>query len=268
MSILNHRIEAACVELKLPLVAKLFDQFCDQAARKKQSIRDVLVELLESEVDGRLTRRIQRRLKEAGFPRPKSIESFDFSKSPEISPSMVNELLTGTYIDSAQGIILIGEPGTGKSHLACALGLAACKQGRRVRFATAANLVNDLVEARDTRALSNTVRRYSRYEVLIIDDLGYLPLANHEAELVFQVFAERTEKRSNIITTNLPFSEFTKVFPDKRLCAAVLDRLTHNAHIIDTGTVTKRRPITSPGRKKSVNGPKGGQMKSNKSKAA
>jgi DNA replication protein DnaC len=259
---LNARIEAACCELKLPTVAGLYDSLCDEAVRKQQGIREVLVELLEAEVEGRLSRRVQRRLKEAGFPRPKTIDNFDFSIAPEIPGATIKELLSGDYIDAAHGVIFVGDSGTGKSHLASALGVAACRQGRRVRFVTAANLVNDLVEARDARALGSMVRRYARYEVLIVDDLGYLPLANHEAELLFQVLAERAERRTIIVTTNLPFSEFTKVFADKRLCASVLDRLTHNAHIIDTGKKTKRRPITTPGDRTNAGGRKGGRSAS------
>lgn len=242
----NLRTDGACRELRLPTVRRLFESMCDEAVRKQRTTRELLAELLEAEVDERLTRRVERRLKEAAFPRHKSIDDFDFKKSPEIPAATLHELLSCRYIDAAEGVIFVGNSGTGKSHLATALGIAACQQGRRVRFVTAANLVNDLVEAKDTHALGRTVRRYTRYEVLIIDELGYLPLASHEAELFFQVLAERTERRAIVVTTNLPFSEFTKVFSDKRLCAAVLDRLTHNAHIIDTGQMTKRRPKSTP----------------------
>jgi DNA replication protein DnaC len=219
---------------------------CDEAVRKQKTTRELLADLLEAELEERLARRVTRRLKEANFPRYKTIDGFDFSRSPEVPAATLHELLSCNYLDAAEGVIFVGDSGTGKSHLATALGVAACQQGRRVRFVTAANLVNDLVEAKDARALGNMVRRYARYEMLIIDDLGYLPLAGHEAELLFQVLAERTERRTIVVTTNLPFSEFTKVFPDKRLCAAVLDRLTHNAHIIDTGRETKRRPKSTP----------------------
>jgi len=244
---LDARIKAACRELKLPTVAHLFAVVCDEATRKQKRTRDVIAELLEAETEERMAHRVRRRLKEAGFPRLKTMDDFNFDKAPDLPAGTLHELLSGNYIDAAQGVIFVGDPGTGKSHLATALGIAACRQGRRVRFVTAANLVNDLVEAKDARTLGNMVRRYTRYEVLLVDDLGYLPLANHEAELVFQILAERSERGSVIVTTNLPFSEFTKVFPDKRLCAAVLDRLTHNAHIIDTGTQTQRRPIATPG---------------------
>lgn len=249
-SMLTARLEAACAELRLATVGKLFAPMCEQAGRKNQTAAEILAELLEAEAEDRRGRRIQRRIKEAGFPRAKTLDEFDFNRAPDLPIGVIQELATCHYIAHAQGVILVGDPGTGKSHLATALGMAACRQGRRVRFTTAANLVNDLVEAKDARALGHMVRRYARPDLLLIDDLGYLPLANHEAELVFQVLSERSERGSIVVTTNLPFSEFTKVFSDKRLCAAVLDRLTHNAHIIDTGSVSKRRPLTLPKRKK------------------
>jgi len=246
---LDARIQAACRQLRLPTVRRLFATMCDEATRKQLTPREVIAELLDAELEERLARRVARRMREASFPRHKSIDDFDFGKSPEVPAATIHELLSGRYVDAAEGVIFVGDSGTGKSHLATALGIAACQQGRRVRFVTAANLVNDLVEAKDGRALGSMVRRYARYELLIIDDLGYLPLANHEAELLFQVLAERTEQRTVVVTTNLPFSEFTRVFTDKRLCAAVLDRLTHNAHIIDTGRETKRHPKSTPARR-------------------
>lgn len=251
---LNARIDAACAELKLSTVAQLYPEICERAVRQGTSVREVLCELLVAELEQRTGRRVQRFLKEAGFPRIKTFDDFDFAKTPDLPLALLKELAGGGYINAAQGVIFVGEPGTGKSHLATALGVAACRQGRRVRFVTAANLVNDLVEAKDARALSTAVRRYTRYQLLIVDDLGYLPLQNHEAELVFQVLAERSERGSVVVTTNLPFSEYTKVFPDQRLCAAVLDRLTHNAHIIDTGSQSQRRPVTVPRRRATKGG--------------
>jgi DNA replication protein DnaC len=242
------RIAAACKELRITTFGRLVDSVCEEATRRRQSTRDVIAELLDAETEERRRRRVVRRLKEACFARTKTIEEFDFGRASNLPQALLIELIEGNYLGSAQGVVFIGEPGTGKSHLATALGVAACRQGRRVRFTTAANLVNSLVEAKDARCLGAVIRRYSRCELLIVDDFGYLPLAKHEAELLFQVLTERAEQRSMIITTNLPFSEFTKVIPDKRLCAAVLDRLTHNAHIIDTGSESQRRPLTVPKR--------------------
>ena len=145
-------------------------------------------------------------------------------------------LLEAELEDRAETVIFLGEPGTGKSHLSIALGIEACMASRRVRFATTASLVNELLEARDDRTLSKVVARYARVELLILDELAYVPLAPPEAELLFQVLDERSERSALIVTTNLPFGEWTKVFPEPRLCKAVVDRLTFNAHIVETGT--------------------------------
>ena len=144
-------------------------------------------------------------------------------------------LAEGSWIDDREGVILIGESGRGKTHLATALGVCACQQGRRVRFTTLAGLATELQEADSRRELGRVVGRYTRTEVVILDELGYLGLPEGAAELVFQVISERDERGSLICTTNLPFGEWTKVFPDPRLAKAVVDRITHKAHIIDTG---------------------------------
>lgn len=185
-------------------------------------------------------RRATRRMREAGFPIVKTLEGFDFRRAPHLPESELRKLADGEYLDRAESVILIGEPGTGKTHLATALGVAAAEQGRRVRFVTTAQLVNELVEAKDSRELGRVVGRYSRIDLLILDELGYLPLARADAELVFQVLTERNERLSLIVTTNQPFAEWTGVFPDPRLCRAIVDRLTHRATIIDTGTESGR----------------------------
>ena len=149
-------------------------------------------------------------------------------------------LFRSTWIDNRESVIFIGESGTGKTMLATALGVCACQQGRRVRFTTLAGLANELQEAQGSQALARVLRRYGRIELLICDELGYLALPEGAAELVFQVISERNERGSVIVTTNLPFSEWTKVFPDPRLAKAAVDRLTHRAHIIETGTESWR----------------------------
>jgi DNA replication protein DnaC len=173
---------------------------------------------------------------QARFPRLKRLEDFNFSDAPQIPVATVRELATLNFIDRAENVILLGEPGTGKSHIAIALGIAAGMQSRKVRFTTTASLVNELIEARDDRTLSKVVARYANVELLILDELAYVSLASTEAELVFQVLDERSELSALIVTTNLPFGEWTKVFPEQRLCKAVVDRLTFNAHIVETGT--------------------------------
>jgi len=207
-----------------------------EATRSNNSHLAFLDVLLEAEIEDRDERRRQRRLHEAKFPRLKRLEDFNFGEAPQIPAATIRELASCSFIDRAENSIFVGESGTGKSHLAIALGIVACMQSRRTRFVTTAALVNELIEARDDKSLSKVVARYARYELLILDELAYVPLGQAEAELLFQVLDERSEISALIITTNLPFGEWTKVFPEPRLCKAVVDRLTFNAHIVETGT--------------------------------
>jgi DNA replication protein DnaC len=190
---------------------------------------------LELELDDRSQRRAERRLQEARFPHRKRLEDFHFEQSA-VNAAQLHQLARGEYIARAENVIFIGDSGTGKSHLATGLGIAACQQGRRVRFTTVAALVNELEEARDAHQLSRIVRRYAGIELLCLDELGYVQASQAGAELLFQVLAERNEVASIIVTTNLPFGEWTRIFTDARLCKAVVDRLTFGAHIIETGT--------------------------------
>jgi DNA replication protein DnaC len=159
---------------------------------------------------------------------------------PSIQPATIAALATGAYMDAGEPIVLLGDSGTGKSHLLIAFGLAACEQGRRVRYVTTAQLVNELVEAADDRILSRVVGRYGRLDLLLLDELGYVQVDPRGAELLFQIITEREERASVAIATNLPFSEWGTVFPDPRLVAAIVDRVTFNAHILETGTQSYR----------------------------
>jgi len=174
------------------------------------------------------------------LPRLKTLEEFDFSAAPNLSPPRLRELAQGGYIDRAEPVLFIGDSGTGKTHLLTALCVAACRQKRRVRFATAAGLINEMVEAKHQLQLGRALSRWARYDLIALDEVGYVPLAEVGAELLFQVIAERAEKAAVIVTTNLPFSEWTTVIPNARLCKALIDRITDRANIIETGTESYR----------------------------
>jgi DNA replication protein DnaC len=233
-------IEAHAIELKLPTVRRRFRQFAAEATREQQTPTAYLAALLDAEVRERAERRERRRLIDARFPLVKRLEDFVFADNPNVPQATIAALAEGTWIDDRESIIFVGESGSGKTHLATALAVCACHQGRRVRFTTLAGLANELQEAQSRRELARVVGRYARTELVCLDELGYLALPEGAAELVFQVLSERHERGSLIVTTNLPFGEWTKVFPDARLAKAVVDRLTHKAHIIDTGNESWR----------------------------
>ncbi len=180
----------------------------------------------------------------------KTLEEFDYTQSPHVTAAKMRDLAEGGYIERAEPVLFIGECGTGKTHLLTGLCVAACRQKRRVRFTTAAGLVNELVEAKHQLQLRRVMARWSRYDLIAIDEVGYVPLAEVGAEFLFQVVAERAEKAAVILTTNLPFSEWTQVIPNARLCKALLDRITDRAHILETGTESYRFRRTAEKHKK------------------
>jgi DNA replication protein DnaC len=233
-------IRQQCKVLHLPAVAAQCAHLAEQAAREHRTHLGYLEALLQTELEEREQRLVQRRLLEAHLPRMKSLEEFNFSQCPRVSAQQIHELAEGGYIVRAEPVIFIGDSGTGKTHLLTGLAVAACRQQRRVRFATAAGLINELVEAKHQLQLGRVLARWARYDVLAIDEVGYVPLAEVGAEFLFQVIAERAEKAAVIVTTNLPFSEWTQVIPNARLCKALLDRITDRAHIIETGTESYR----------------------------
>lgn len=233
-------IQQACQMLRLSTVRAQFAQLAEEAVRAQQSHLEYLEALLQAEIEERAQRQVAQRLRDAHLPRMKTLEEFDFSQCPQVSPAEVRGLADGSYLARAEPVILIGECGTGKTHLATALCVVACRQKRRVRFTTAAALVNELLEARQGAQLSRVLGRWARYELIAIDEVGYVPMAELGAELLFQVITDRTERAALILTTNLPFSEWTQVFPNARLCKALLDRVTDRAHILETGTESYR----------------------------
>lgn len=243
-------IEAHCRVLRLPTVAEQCQRLAEEALRSGQSPLDFLAALLAAEVDDRERRTIDKRLKDARLPRLKTLEEFDFTANPALPAAQLRHLAEGDYLARAEPIVFIGDAGTGKTHLATGLCVAACRQKKRARFITAAGLVNELVEAQHHNLLSRVLQRWARYELIVLDEVGYVPFAQVGAELLFQVISERAEKATVIITTNLPFSEWTQVFPSARLCKALLDRITDRAHIIDTGTESYRFKRTVAARKR------------------
>jgi DNA replication protein DnaC len=239
-----------CKAVRMPTIAANFVPLAEQAAKENQSHIRYLEALLAMESEERDRHAIANRIRDAQLPRMKTLEEFDFAQAPKIPAARIRELAEGGYIDRSEPVVLIGECGTGKSHLATGLCLAACRQRRRVRFTTAAALVNELVDAKQNNQVRRLMSRWQRYELIAVDEVGYVPLADIGAEFLFQVISERAERAAIIVTTNLPFSEWTTVFPNPRLCKALLDRITDRAHIIETGTESFRFRRTVERRKK------------------
>ncbi|MFB7646001.1 IS21-like element helper ATPase IstB [Streptomyces sp. NPDC056084] len=233
-------IDQACRMLRLPTIRQQFTEMADGASHDQMSYRGFLAELLMAECDDRARRRSERRIRAAAFPRDKSLRAFDFDANPSNDPATINTLATCEWVKKGEPLCLIGDSGTGKSHLLIALGTEAAMQGFRVRYVLATKLVNELVEAADDKQLTKTIARYGRVDLLCIDELGYMELDRRGAELLFQVLTEREEKNSVAIASNESFSGWTKTFTDPRLCVAIVDRLTFNGAIIHTGTESYR----------------------------
>jgi DNA replication protein DnaC len=249
---LDHAsVRQYCKAVRVPVIAANFLTLAEQAAKENHSHIRYLEALLAMESEERDRHAIQNRLREAQVPRMKTLEEFDFGQATRIPAARVRELAEGGYIDRSEPVVFIGECGTGKTHLATGLCVAACRQKRRVRFTTAAALVNELVEAKQNNQVRRLMARWQRYELIAVDEVGYVPLADIGAEFLFQVISERAERAAIVVTTNLPFSEWTTVFPNPRLCKALLDRITDRAHIIETGTESFRFRRTVERRKKS-----------------
>jgi len=250
-SLEHASVRQYCKAVRVPVIGANFLPLAEQAVKEKQSHIRYLEALLAMESEERDRHAIQNRIRDAQLPRMKTLEEFDFGQASRIPSARVRELAEGGYIDRSEPVVFIGECGTGKTHLATGLCVAACRQKRRVRFTTAAALVNELVEAKQNNQVRRLMARWQRYELIAVDEVGYVPLADIGAEFLFQVISERAERAAIVVTTNLPFSEWTTVFPNPRLCKALLDRITDRAHIIETGTESFRFRRTVERRKKS-----------------
>jgi len=232
-------VDQACRMLRLPTIRAQFPDIADGATRQQLSYRAFLAELLLAESDDRARRRSERRIRAATFPREKSLRAFDVDANPNIDPATINTLATCEWVKKGQTLCLIGDSGTGKSHLLIALGTEAAMAGYQVKYTLATKLVNELVEAADEMVLSKTIARYGRVD-LLMNELGYMALDWRGAELLFQVLTEREEENSVDIASNESFSGWTKTFTDPRLCAAIVDRLTFGGNILETGTDSYR----------------------------
>ena len=220
-------------KLKLPTILREYAQVAAICRKDRSDYATFLLRLVERELLDRDKRAAERRIKDANFPVIKTIDTYDFKAQPSVNEQLVRELLRGEYIDKTENVLLIGNPGTGKTHLASALAFSACAQGRKVRFHTATNLVTQLVECREERKLQRLQKQLQRIDLLLIDEMGYVPFTKTAAELLFEIISRAYEHHSVMLTTNLAFEQWTDIFGSERLTGALLDRLTHRCHIIE-----------------------------------
>lgn len=220
-------------QLKLPSMLREYGKLADLCREEDADYRTYLLRLVEREVLDREMRAAERRTKAARFPVIKTLDTFDFTAQPSLNQALVRELLRGQYISRRENVLLIGNSGTGKTHLLTALAFAACQQGHQVRFFTATGLVTQLLERREERQLERFLRQLERLHLLAIDELGYVPFSKSGAELLFEVVSRAYERTSLIVTTNLPFEQWTEIMGTERLTGALLDRLTHRVHILE-----------------------------------
>lgn len=227
--LLDHHLKV----LRLPTFLREYDKVAQQCAEEAVAYPRYLFRLSELELLDRERRATERRIKQARFPVVKSLDSFDFLALPSLNKLLVLELARGEFIERRECVLALGNSGTGKTHIALAIGLAACQKGYRVRFATAASLVHELVEARDEKRLLRFQKHLASFELLIVDELGFVPLSKTGAEMLFEIFSQRYERAATMVTSNLPFNEWTEILGSERLTGALLDRLTHHVHILE-----------------------------------
>ena len=229
----NDLLESYLRQLRLPSFARNYQSFAADAARSNLDYTRYLLALAEQEVTKREQNRIQKRVKAARLPVLKELADFDFSALPTLNKAQVLDLSRGEYIRKAEPILLVGNPGLGKTHLAISLALSACRQGRKVRFWTAAGLVNELLQAQDEHRLHRFIAAALKLDLIVIDELGFIPFSASGAHALFTFCSEVYERLALILTTNLKFADWVQVLGDERLTAALLDRITHHAHILE-----------------------------------
>jgi DNA replication protein DnaC len=229
----NPLLDTYLHQLHLPTFLKQYSQFASDAARNNEDYVRFLLALAEQEVSQRQQNVLKKRIGAARFPVLKELADFDFSAVPMLNKALILDYARGEYIQKRESLIFIGNPGLGKSHLATGLALAACRQGRRVRFWTAAGLVNELLQAQDEHRLHRVIGAALKLDLVVLDELGFIPFSANGAQVLFTFCSELYERLALIVTTNLKFADWVQTFGDERLTAALLDRLTHHAHIVE-----------------------------------
>ncbi|NIP14268.1 MAG: ATP-binding protein [Pseudomonadales bacterium] len=227
--LLDHYLK----QLKLPTMLREYKPIAQVCAKEDQDHIAYLLRLTERETLEREQRAAERRIRAAKFPVVKTLDTFDFTAQPGINKNLVLELMRGEYLDGHENVLLVGNPGTGKTHIATALAHAACAQGKRVRFYSVTALVTELLEARQDRQLERLLKRIEKLHVVVLDEFGYVPFSKAGAELLFEVVSRAYERQSLILTTNLPFEQWTEILGNERLTGALLDRITHRVHILE-----------------------------------
>ena len=251
----QQSIELYSKQLRTPM----FNQYADVIRQldKNQGYDDFLVALMKLELDSRQESTRKRKIKTAGFPYIKTMDELDCSRFEHMDEAFIHELASCDFISNRQNIVMIGNPGTGKTHLSLALGVKACMQGMNVKFFTAANLSNELIEAQDNHKLVRLEKQIAKAELLIIDELSYLTFNRHQSELLFKVVADRAERRSVIVSTNLRFSDWTTMFENQTMVTALIDRLTFRSHVLNMNSDNPYRAehaakVASNGKEKSI----------------